>query len=149
MVFSCGPVTIEARYKKNRCLTREKQIYIVYFNFETIQEMQMIRELAHDLRLDSTKDERSRQGFVSALRAHVLGPMADSMKASYEANQLPRFQADFGRDPQTEREVHDLMQDDVSFRYYSAVRNNAQEMVHRSVMPMIERHLDALNERAA
>ena len=48
----------------------------------------MIKSLNHELNVANTKDERSRQEFVAALRGHVLGNMAEHMRASYH-NRYP------------------------------------------------------------
>ena len=107
----------------------------------------MIKDLQHDMAVRPNRDERSRQEFVGALRAHILGDMATSMKQRYEEHVAPAFRRQHGRDPHDGAEVHDLMQADDYFRFYSAVRYNAQEMVFRSVIPAVERELDELNER--
>ena len=108
----------------------------------------MIKDLEHGMTVTPTRDEQSRQGFVGALRAHILGPMAASMRERYESRLVPNFCRDKGREPATGEEVHDLMQADDYFRFYSSVRYNAQEMVFRAVIPAVEHELGTLNERA-
>ena len=103
----------------------------------------MIKSLNHGLAMPSTKDERSRQEFVAALRGHVLGNMADRMRERYHAEYADGANAATGND------VHDAMLNDAYFRFYSSVRYNAQEMVFRCVTPSIERDLDGLNGKAA
>ncbi|MDJ0926698.1 MAG: class I SAM-dependent methyltransferase [Gammaproteobacteria bacterium] len=107
----------------------------------------MIRELQHDMGLRTAKDERSRQEFIAALRGHVLGPMADSMRRRFEEQHLPQLHRDTGKAPENGAQVHEQMQNDDYFRAYSAVRYNAQEMVFRSVIPAVDRQLDELNQR--
>ncbi len=104
----------------------------------------MIKNLSHELALQPTRDERSRQGFVAALRSHVLGDMAETMRERY----FDRYES-AGSVAADGPAVHDRMQGDSYFRYYSSMRYNAQEMVFRSVTPMIDRNLDALNDKAA
>jgi len=103
----------------------------------------MINPLNHDLRVTATKDERSRQEFVAALRSHVLGPMATHMRERYHNHYAAKVEAKTGSD------VHEAMQADPYFRYYSSIRYNAQEMVHRSVAPSISREMSKLNAAAA
>ena len=103
----------------------------------------MISQLNHDLRVAPTKDERARQEFVGALRSHVLGNMATHMRKHYHDRYAPKAEAKTGRD------VHDAMQADAYFRYYSSIRYNAQEMVHRSIVPPIARAHGNINEAAA
>lgn len=108
----------------------------------------MIEDLSHDLRVKPTRDERSRQEFVAALRHHVLDDLADGMRRHYEERVRPAFERAHGRPPRDGAEVHEALQDDRWFRFYSSIRYNAQEMVFRSVIPVIDRNLEALNGRA-
>jgi len=106
----------------------------------------MIKQHQHALRPEVSKDQGSRQEFVSALRSHVLGHMAENMRARY-MERTENGRAEFA--PSTGEEVHEAMQSDSYFRFYSAVRVNAQEMVFRSVVPVVDGQLDSLIERAA
>lgn len=108
----------------------------------------MIKDLSHELRVTPSRDERTRQEFVASLRHHILDDMADSMRAHYEQRVCPAFERAQGRPPQNGDEVHDAMQEERYFRFYSSIRYNAQEMVFRSVIPMIDRNLEDLNARA-
>ena len=108
----------------------------------------MLKDLSHDLRVTPSRDERTRQEFVASLRNHILADMAGSMRAQYEQRVLPAFHRDHGRAPVDGDEVHDAMQEDRYFRFYSSIRYNAQEMVFRSVIPVVDRNLEDLNARA-
>ena len=107
----------------------------------------MLKDLTHDLRVSPTRDERTRQEFVASLRKHVLGDMAASLRASYEQRVLPGFERTRGRAPVDGDEVHDAMQEERYFRFYSSIRYNAQEMVFRSVIPVVDRNLESLGAR--
>lgn len=107
----------------------------------------MLKDLSHELAITPTRDERTRQEFVASLRHYVLDDMASTMKRRYEAKVAPAFAREHGRAPATGEEVHDAMKPDPYFQFYSSVRYNAQEMVFRSVIPMIDRNLDDLNAR--
>lgn len=109
----------------------------------------MIKSHQHGMGVTPRRDEQARQGFVSSLRAHILGPMARHMRQHYEADIAPTVSRASGQPPATGEEVHDAMQADGYFRYYSAIRYNAQEMVFRSVIPTIAGELNELNARAA
>ena len=106
----------------------------------------MIKPLQHELHVNASRDDQARQGFVAALRSHVLGDMAQHMRGRYH-KRIASGSADFV--PQSGPEVHELMQSDPYFRFYSAVRYNAQEMVFRPVIPTIESNLDELNSTAS
>jgi len=108
----------------------------------------MLKDLSHDLKVTPTRDERTRQEFVASLRHHILDDMAGAMRQRYEQRVLPAFQRAEGRPPKDGSEVHDAMLEDRYFGFYSAIRYNAQEMVFRSVIPVIDRNLEALNDKA-
>lgn len=109
----------------------------------------MIKSLLHDLSVSPSRDEKSRQEFVSSLRGHILVNMATSMNRRYEEKVAPKFIKDNGRPPKDGPEVHKAMKSDTYFKFYSSVRYNAQEMVWRSVIPAVERDLDSLIGKAA
>jgi hypothetical protein len=98
-------------------------------------------ELNHELKVDIDRDSAARQSFVSDLRAYLLNDMAAAMRHAYESRVGPDFERRHGRLPDTQDEVHDAMRTDPSFKFYSSVRYNAQEMVWRCVTPCVEREL--------
>ena len=108
----------------------------------------MINNLAHDLAVTPQRDERSRQEFVASLRNHVLDGMAGSMRKRYKDVIEPEFEKRNGRRPADGEEVHDTMLSDPYFCFYSAIRYNAQQMVHRSIIPVVDRNMESINERA-
>ncbi len=95
-------------------------------------------KLAHDIRLDHSRDAQARQDFVTSLRAFVLNDMADAMRKRYQTKVLPSFERAHGRAPANEDEVHDAMRGDTLFKFYSSTRYNAQEMCWRAVIPTVE-----------
>lgn len=103
-------------------------------------------ELRHGLAAEVDRDTAARQDFVSQLRGYILNDMAAAMRASYERTVLPAFERAHGRAPQTQDEVHAAMRSNASFKFYSSVRYNAQEMVWRSVTPTAQRSLPKLEE---
>lgn len=108
----------------------------------------MLKDLSHGLKVTPTRDERTRQEFVASLRHHILDDMARVMRRRYEQRVAPAFERAEGRPPRDGDEVHDAMLGDRYFSFYSAIRYNAQEMVFRSVIPMIDRNLETLNAQA-
>lgn len=104
----------------------------------------MTRYVTHDLALSPTRDEAAAQDFVSALRAHVLNDMAASMKARFERDVAPGLP-----EGATGPDVLEAMRPNPYFRFYSAARVKAQEMVWASVRPTIDRQADDLAARAA
>jgi len=104
-------------------------------------------QLNHELKVDIDRDSAARQSFVSDLRAYLLNDMAAAMREAYESRVSPDFQRRHGRPPATQDEIHDAMRRDPSFKFYSSVRYNAQEMVWRSVTPCVERELGRIERR--
>ena len=108
----------------------------------------MLKDLSHDLRVTPSRDERTRQEFVASLRSYILDDMATSMRTHYEKQVLPAFERAHDRPPVDGVEVHNALQEERYFRFYSSIRYNAQEMVFRSVIPIVDRNLEGLNARA-
>ncbi len=106
-------------------------------------------ELKHDLRLRATRDEKGRRNFVSGLRSYVLHDMAAGLQQVYEAEVEPALRRQRGRLPRSGAEVHAAFRGHDYFRFYSALRVTAQDMVYQSVRPAIERNREALRLRAA
>jgi ubiquinone/menaquinone biosynthesis C-methylase UbiE len=104
-------------------------------------------QLVHELGLPRTLDDAARQGFVSALRAFVLHDLADDLRASWDNDVKPVAQRHLGREPASPSEVHEAMQEADSFRFYSAMRVNAQEMVWDSVRDQVHRERAKLQEQ--
>jgi ubiquinone/menaquinone biosynthesis C-methylase UbiE len=104
----------------------------------------MIHNLLHDLKIDPSRDEKARQEFVSCLRGYILVDMATAMSERFEQKVAPLFEQQNGRAPTDGSEVHRAMKDDLCFKFYSSIRYNAQEMVWRSVIPVVERNLNIL-----
>lgn len=104
-------------------------------------------ELNHDLSVPFPRDAQARQDFISSLRSYILNDMAAMMKSDYETRIKPRITEQTGQAPRTQDAVHEAMRAQDSFRFYSAIRVNAQEMVWRSVIPSIERDLPQLEDR--
>jgi ubiquinone/menaquinone biosynthesis C-methylase UbiE len=107
----------------------------------------MLKDLSHDLALSPTRDERTRQEFVASLRHYVLDDMAATMRRRYDDRVAPGFARTHGQAPGSGEQVHAAMRPDPYFQFYSALRYNAQEMVFRSVIPMVDRNIEKLNGR--
>ena len=106
------------------------------------------RGLGHDMAAQFTRDDLSRQGFVTAARAHMYGVLAPAMKATYQRKIEPEFRRARKRSPKTEFEIHRALKHETIFKFYSRFRNSAQGLVYRSVIPGVERDLTNLIARA-
>lgn len=88
-----------------------------------------------------THDEVARQGFVSALRKHVLTDKLGEMKDVYENHVKPAYARAVGHAPKTGVEIEKAMDGQLVYDVYSSLRYNAQEMVWSSVQEPVERAL--------
>jgi ubiquinone/menaquinone biosynthesis C-methylase UbiE len=104
-----------------------------------------VSDLLHALRLKRTPDERGRARFVTELRRLVSHDLAAGLRRSFEQD-VPARQQRAARDGEA---VHRLARPLEAFRFYSALRVAAQDMVYQSVCGPIERQRDTLVERAA
>ena len=102
-------------------------------------------DLLHSLRLKRTPDERGRARFVTGLRRLVTHELAAGLRQSFERDVPEREQ----RAARNGQYVHRLARSLEAFRFYSALRVAAQDMVYQSVCAPIERQRDTLVERAA
>ena len=91
--------------------------------------------------MEFTQMEYARQGFVSALRKHVMVNLAVEMRQDYEDNVKPAYKKKSGAEPSTPRDVKKAMESRTRYRMWSSLRYNAQEMVWASVQDGIERAL--------
>jgi ubiquinone/menaquinone biosynthesis C-methylase UbiE len=105
----------------------------------------MTRLVTHDLAVRPTRNERAAQDFTSSLRGHVLNTMAASLKDRWETEIAPTLKSP----PQTGLEVHEALRKDLYFRFYTAMRMSAQEMVWASVSDAVNRDADRLKQVAA
>lgn len=94
-----------------------------------------------------THDERARQALVSSLRKLAIVDMRNDLKADYETRVEPAL-ASRGEKPQDWRQIERVMEKEDSFRFYSSVRYNAQEMSFLSVQSAVERALPGMIEIA-
>jgi SAM-dependent methyltransferase len=103
----------------------------------------MTRFVTHDLALAPTTDELAGQDFVSSLRGFVLNDMAAAMKRRFDTAIAPAL-----AEGATGQDVHRAMKPDLAFRFYSATRVSAQEMVWDSVRTTLERDRGRLTATA-
>ncbi len=89
--------------------------------------------LKHTLFAKGTSEQAAKQDFVSGLRAFVLNDMATAMKSRYVDDIEPAIDRNH-EVLESGRDVHQAMQHDSVFKFYSSIRYNAQEMVWRSVL---------------
>jgi ubiquinone/menaquinone biosynthesis C-methylase UbiE len=105
-------------------------------------------ELQHELRLPARRDDKARMNFVSGLRRYVLHDMAAGLRGAWEQEVAPRLERQ-RRPARDGADVHRALRDHEYFRFYSAVRVTAQDMVYQCVRPVIERGREQLARSSA
>jgi ubiquinone/menaquinone biosynthesis C-methylase UbiE len=81
------------------------------------------------------------------LRKHAIIDMRRAMKDDYDQRVEPALERQ-GRKPGDWRGIEAAMQGEASYRFYSVLRYNAQEMCYLSVQPAVERALPAMIDLA-
>lgn len=94
-----------------------------------------------------THDERARQQFVSMLRKHAIIDMRQQLKRDFDSRVAPALERG-GKPAQTWRDIQAAMETEPSYRFYSTLRYNAQEMCYLSVQRPVERALPRMIEIA-
>ena len=108
----------------------------------------MNARIEHDLKVQHSKDEQTRQFFVSGLRRYVFNTMAQAMKTTYEDGVEQQYRRRHGQAPGNDVDIHKAMRGAPVFQFYSAMRTATQKMLWRSVMPAVERQAGELAKRA-
>lgn len=95
----------------------------------------------------ATHDERARQRFCGALRRFAIQDLPLRLREDFEQRAKPASERR-GRPLDDARAIEEAMRDAPSFRFYSTVRYNVQEMCFLSVQDQIERALPEMIEVA-
>ncbi len=102
------------------------------------------KQLSHGLALPRSLDEAARHEFVTALRSFVLHDVAEDLRGVYEHDVKPAAIRAIGHEPATSSEVHQAIRTHDTFKFYSAIRVNAQELVWDSVRDQVARQRDTV-----
>jgi SAM-dependent methyltransferase len=98
--------------------------------------------------LKPSHDEYSRQRAVAVLHSHAVLNLRFDVRKTYERNVKPQFEAANGRAPKDGHEIAKAIKDDHFFKFYSAIRYNAQEMGPMTRQASVERALPQMIEAA-
>ena len=87
-----------------------------------------------------THDELGRQRLCSALRRHAIQQLPATLEADFNSRVRPAAEAR-GVALDDARAIEAAMRSEASYRFYSSIRYNVQEMCFQSVQPQVERAL--------
>ena len=91
--------------------------------------------------IQQSHDEHARSRAIAVLHNHAMMNLRFQLRDVYEASVAPIFERTHGRAAEDGREIAEAMESNSFFRFYSAIRYNAQEMGPLSRQPAIERAL--------
>lgn len=94
-----------------------------------------------------TLEERGRQRFCSALRRFAIQDMSERLRADFEERVKPAA-VSAGIRFDDDESIDAAMRGEASYRFYSTLRYNAQEMCFQSVQAPVERALPGMIEVA-
>ncbi len=100
----------------------------------------------HNLLVDMTHDEESRQDFVRCFKQYLALNVSGGNKRVYEEKVLPQLQAE-GK-AESIPEINRLMRQQEYYQFWSSLQRCSQEMMWHSVQIPVERQLPELIERA-
>lgn len=100
-----------------------------------------------DSLLAPTHDEYARQRAVAVIHSHAMLNLRFDVREVYERKMKPKLARDLGREPEG-RDIAGAIKDDDFYRFYSAIRYNAQEMGPLARQPAVERALPGMIEVA-
>jgi SAM-dependent methyltransferase len=92
---------------------------------------------------ESNLEERGRQRFCSALRRFAIQEMPEMVRKDFDERVAPAHKAK-GELIGDAGAIEEVMKDEASYRFYSTLRYNAQEMCFQSVQEPIERALPGM-----
>lgn len=107
----------------------------------------MVRNPNHEMQSPLNHDERSLQQYVLSLKHHLGREIQPLKREIYERRAKPAFKKAHGREPETWREIGDVMLDDPDYQMSIALNTMAQDLMWESVADPIYRNIDNLGEK--
>ncbi len=108
----------------------------------------MAHQAQHDLLVQRTHDEQSRQECVMSLRRHLAGRIAPHCADMYTDAIESAFEKEYGHEPRNRPEMREAMRQSGPYQFFSAIQRTSQELMWDSVIDSVERQLPELNETA-
>jgi SAM-dependent methyltransferase len=103
----------------------------------------------HEILPGATHDEFAREEFCASLRKFFTTELWPANREVYDLQQLPKFRAKHGREPESFREARELMDETFYWRGTNLIGRAAQELLWDTVGESVERQLESLNRKAA
>ena len=97
-----------------------------------------------DSLLRPTADEYARTRAIAAMHTHAMLNLRFDACEVFDSVVTPQFEAEHGRKPEDSMEILRALGETPYFKFYSAIRYNAQEMGPLAKQPVVERALPEL-----
>ncbi len=106
----------------------------------------MVRNPNHDMLSPPNHDERALQQYVLSLKHYVGREVQPHKRDIYEKRGKPAFKKAHGRDPETWRDIGEVMLVDPDYQMSIALNTVAQDLMWESVADPIYRNIDHLTD---
>lgn len=93
-----------------------------------------------------THDEQLRQQFVFALKMHTGAKVRPGNRVIYEKAVKPRFQREHGHEPESVKEIAEVMWQHPGYQMFSALNRKAQELMWDSLIDHIYRDAKRMSD---
>jgi len=102
----------------------------------------------HDVMPELHADEEARLNYQMAFGRHMREALTPKNKTIFEERVEPAFKKENGRQPKDRHEVRRAMLKDPAYQWWACLRRHQQELGSAQKLPMIERQIEELNDRA-
>ena len=108
----------------------------------------MREQLQHDLLVERSHDEQSRQEYVVTMRKYLASRVAPRCAEMYTDAIESAFEQEYGHAPGNRPEMREAMRNSQPYQFFSAMQRTSQELMWDSVVDSLERQLPELNDKA-
>lgn len=92
-------------------------------------------------------EELSRQLFISSIKRHLANKVAPGIRSTYDAKLKPAWSREHGKEPDSWRDVKDIVEDDPYYRMWGSMQRSAQEQMWNSVRVNVDRTGKEMRQR--
>lgn len=109
----------------------------------------MTAQHKHELLPETTLDEHSRQMFAKDFRKYIMYQVTPQLMKVYHQKVKPDFEQRNGREFSDRNEVRNVMWNEGFIRFAQSLQRTSQELIWDSVVPVVERQTDTLNQKVS
>ncbi|MEQ8246811.1 MAG: class I SAM-dependent methyltransferase [Alphaproteobacteria bacterium] len=102
----------------------------------------------HGVMAELDADDEARLNYQMAFSRHLRENVQSQNKTIYDGRVEPALKRNLGRAPKDRHEVRRAMLEDPAYQWWACMRRHQQEMGSQHKIPIIERQIDALIDKA-